>query len=240
MIISTPSTGRSESHPAQRLAAAIGIALLTVPLAMATPAQARTAVATESTKVSHKSKEYRATKMAIGKTQVGLASWYGKKFNKRKTASGEKFSPNLPTAAHRHLPLGTHVRVTNLENGRTTTVRVNDRGPYVKGRIIDLSKSAAKKIGMVHVGVTPVKIEVVGHDKLGTPAEKNASVEKAASTQRTASTRPNPASGAPMEMADSGDDGLSQVGAGDHVEEGPDGAAGSSLAMGYRAEIPAR
>jgi rare lipoprotein A len=99
------------------------------------------------------------------KTQYGIASWYGPRFKHRRTASGEIFEPRKATAAHRHLPLGTRVRVTNLANGRSLTVRVNDRGPYVPGRIIDLSKGAARKLGMVHAGLAPVKIQVVGNDK---------------------------------------------------------------------------
>ena len=90
-----------------------------------------------------------------------MASWYGPGFEKHKTASGERFSKHRATAAHRSLPLGTHLRVTNLKNGRTTIVRVNDRGPYVKGRIIDLSPLAARRLAMVQDGVTPVEIEVI-------------------------------------------------------------------------------
>lgn len=91
--------------------------------------------------------------------QVGVASWYGPGFHGRRTASGERFDQNDLTAAHRHLPLGAEVRVTNLENGRSITVQINDRGPYVKGRVIDLSKAAARKLGMVQDGVAKVRIE---------------------------------------------------------------------------------
>src|SRR5579862_5541884 len=111
-----------------------------------------------------------ANKASGSHAQVGVASWYGKQFAKKKTANGEKFSPNLPTAAHRTLPLGTHIKVTNLENGQSTTVRVTDRGPYERGRVIDLSQSAATDIGMKHDGVAPVKIEVIGHDTDASPA----------------------------------------------------------------------
>lgn len=130
-----------------------------------------------------------------GKPQVGIASWYGKDFNKQKTASGEKFSPNLPTAAHRTLPIGTHVKVTNLKTGQSTTVRVNDRGPYKKGRVIDLSQSAAKEIGLAHKGVAKVKIEVVGHDdKQAPPAANNAAVKQQADQQKAvAAPAPRPA-----------------------------------------------
>lgn len=92
-------------------------------------------------------------------TQSGKASYYADKFQGRKTASGETFKQNRMTAAHQTLPFGTKVKVTNLDNGRTIKVRVNDRGPFVSGRIIDLSKKAARKLGMVQSGVANVKIK---------------------------------------------------------------------------------
>jgi len=95
--------------------------------------------------------------------QEGLASYYGEKFHGRKTASGEVFNMYEMTAAHRTLPFGTYVRVTNLENGRSVVVRINDRGPFAKGRIIDLSYAAAKRLGMVHSGVAKVRIEVIAY-----------------------------------------------------------------------------
>ncbi len=93
--------------------------------------------------------------------EEGLASWYGGKFQGRRTASGEIFDTNRFTAAHRTLAFGTLVRVTNLDNGRSTTVRINDRGPFVAGRIIDLSRAAAQAIGMTGAGVARVRVEVV-------------------------------------------------------------------------------
>lgn len=92
-------------------------------------------------------------------TQTGKASYYAKSFNGKKTASGEKFRSSKRTAAHRTIPFGTKVKVTNLKNGKSVKVRINDRGPHVSGRIIDLSKKAAKKIDMVDQGVANVKIE---------------------------------------------------------------------------------
>ncbi|MBO9152851.1 septal ring lytic transglycosylase RlpA family protein [Chitinophaga sp. GCM10012297] len=92
-------------------------------------------------------------------TQSGKASYYADKFQGRKTASGETFKQNRMTAAHQTLPFGTKVKVTNLDNGKTIKVRVNDRGPFVSGRIIDLSKKAARKLGMVQAGVANVKIK---------------------------------------------------------------------------------
>jgi rare lipoprotein A len=91
--------------------------------------------------------------------QVGEASFYGHGFHGKKTATGEKFDQNDLTAAHPTLPLGTTATVTNLETGNSVDVKINDRGPYVKGRDIDLSKRAAKELGMTKDGVAPVKIE---------------------------------------------------------------------------------
>ena len=93
--------------------------------------------------------------------QEGKASFYADKFEGKKTASGEIYRHSKPTAAHKTLPFGTRVKVTNKANQKSTIVRINDRGPFVKGRIIDLSKSAAKKLGYLKEGVTDVKIEVV-------------------------------------------------------------------------------
>ena len=95
-----------------------------------------------------------------GDEQRGLASWYGKKYHGRPTASGERFNMNKVSAAHRTLPLGSVVKVTNLDNGRVLKVRINDRGPFVDGRIIDLSYKAAKKLDMVKAGVVPVRLVV--------------------------------------------------------------------------------
>ena len=91
--------------------------------------------------------------------QTGEASWYGKDFQGKKTANGETFDQNDKTAAHPTLPLGTEATVTNLETGKSVDVKINDRGPYTKGRDIDLSKEAAKEIGMKKDGAAPVKIE---------------------------------------------------------------------------------
>jgi rare lipoprotein A len=92
--------------------------------------------------------------------QVGNASWYGKSFHGRATASGEDFDMFEFTAAHRHLPLGTYVKVTDLRNGKWIIVRVNDRGPFVKGRIMDLSYSAARMLDF-HAGVEKVRLDIV-------------------------------------------------------------------------------
>jgi len=87
-----------------------------------------------------------------------MASYYADKYIGRKTSNGEKFKQNKLTAAHKTLPFGTKVKVTNLSNGQSVKVRINDRGPFIQGRIIDLSKKAAKKIDMVNTGVTKVTI----------------------------------------------------------------------------------
>lgn len=90
--------------------------------------------------------------------QHGKASFY---WQPQKTASGERFNPSQLTAAHKTLPMHSVVRVINLKNGKSVIVRINDRGPYVKGRIIDLSKAAAVQVGMVNCGVVPVRVEVL-------------------------------------------------------------------------------
>ena len=92
---------------------------------------------------------------------VGGASWYGPGFNGKKTASGEIFDETKFTAAHRTLPLGSRARVINLKNGESVEVLINDRGPYVEGRIIDLSQAAARALGMIDRGVTEVQIELL-------------------------------------------------------------------------------
>ncbi|WP_370930831.1 septal ring lytic transglycosylase RlpA family protein [Bartonella sp. DGB1] len=96
------------------------------------------------------------------KQQVGLASWYGDAFHGRLTANGEIYDKKHLTAAHPTMPLPSYVKVTNLENGSHITVRVNDRGPYTSGRIIDLSKEAAKMLGFIDKGIAKVKIEYLG------------------------------------------------------------------------------
>jgi rare lipoprotein A len=100
--------------------------------------------------------------------EKGIASYYADKFDGRKTASGEIFNNSDLTAAHKKLAFGTMVKVVNIKNGQSVVVRVNDRGPYAHGRIIDLSKAAAMKIGMIQDGLAEVKIEVVQSNDVGT------------------------------------------------------------------------
>ena len=95
------------------------------------------------------------------KTQIGIASYYGKKFHKKRTANGEIFNMYKVSAAHKSYPLGTKVRFTNLKNGKSIKLIINDRGPFVKGRIIDLSYKAARKLDFVNQGTTKVRIDVI-------------------------------------------------------------------------------
>ncbi len=101
---------------------------------------------------------------STGFTQTGIASWYGNKFHGNKTASGEVYDMYAMTAAHKTLPLGTYVKVVNLDNDRSAVVRVNDRGPFVDGRVIDLSYLAASKIGIAQCGTGRVRLEALGKD----------------------------------------------------------------------------
>jgi rare lipoprotein A len=96
-----------------------------------------------------------------GHSESGMASYYGNEFQSRKTASGERFDQGKLTAAHRTLPFGTRLKVINTQNGRSVVVRVNDRGPFARGRIIDLSRSAFKSIASLNSGVVHVHIQVV-------------------------------------------------------------------------------
>jgi rare lipoprotein A len=106
-----------------------------------------------------------STQLSFGSVQLqftGMASWYGPGFHGRRSASGEVFNQNALTAAHRTLPFGTQVRVTNLNTGQSVVVRITDRGPHVRGRVIDLSAGAARTIGLISSGVAPVSLEVLG------------------------------------------------------------------------------
>ena len=115
-------------------------------------------------------------------TEIGLASFYADKFDGRVTASGDIFDQNKMTAAHRTFPFGTKVKVTNMNNKKTITVIINDRGPFVKDRVIDLSKAAAKKLDFISSGVTRVKVEVIS---LGKTAQQKNSKNKPVTTTTT-------------------------------------------------------
>lgn len=119
-----------------------------------------------------------------GHTQVGIASWYGIEEHNNYAASGERFSKHAYTAAHKSLPMGTVVRVTNLENGRDVVVKINDRGPFVGDRIIDLSHAPAKAIDMIQKGTVQVKVEV-----MSTPSSRSGSYFDAHYTVQVGSYR---------------------------------------------------
>jgi rare lipoprotein A len=110
-------------------------------------------------------KRYYVMDNAHGFVERGVASWYGKKFHGRKTSSGEVYDMHAMTAAHKKLPLPSYVRVVNIENGRSIVVKVNDRGPFVGDRIIDLSFAAATKLGLIEPGTGEVEISVLNSPK---------------------------------------------------------------------------
>ncbi|MFL1706343.1 septal ring lytic transglycosylase RlpA family protein [Campylobacter sp. MOP7] len=107
-------------------------------------------------------KTYYPTVVSVGDTASGIASWYGPDFHGKKTSNGEIYNMYNMTAAHKTLPMNTMVRVVNLKNKKSIVVRINDRGPFVAGRVIDLSKTAASKIDMIAAGTAPVFLEVIG------------------------------------------------------------------------------
>jgi rare lipoprotein A len=104
--------------------------------------------------------------------QRGEASWYGPGFHGKKTASGDAFDQTELTAAHPSFPLGSRVKVTNLKNGKTAEVEIKDRGPFVQGRIIDVSKAAAEKLGMIGSGTVPVQVELLSDSRHGDEASR--------------------------------------------------------------------
>lgn len=96
-----------------------------------------------------------------GYTEEGKASYYSNKLHGRKMANGQPYNRNRLTAAHRTLPFGTKVKVTNLQTNKSVKVKITDRGPFVKGRVVDLSEAAAKRLGYINAGIVPVKMKVV-------------------------------------------------------------------------------
>jgi rare lipoprotein A len=107
-------------------------------------------------------KRYYPSYVSMGQVQNGISSWYGPNFHGKYTSNGEVYNMHARTAAHKTWPMDTMVRVSNLENGKSTVVRINDRGPFVEGRIIDCSYTAGKEIGLDKMGIAKVKVEVVG------------------------------------------------------------------------------
>ena len=153
------------------LAAGLGLVVLSSPV-MAQEAKDSKATAAKvvpaTNTVSKTSNSGRVKKVSYSPASAkakfvnsGVASYYGPGFHGRRTANGERFDMHAMTAAHRTLPFGTKLKVTNLSNGKSTIVRVNDRGPYAGNRVIDLSVAAAKQIGAIHSGVAKVSLEVV-------------------------------------------------------------------------------
>ena len=104
----------------------------------------------------------RRNQFLLANSLSGEASWYGPGFHGRLTANGERYDQNAMTAAHKSLRFGTKVKVTNLNNGKSVIVRINDRGPYIDGRIIDVSAAAARSLDMISSGVAPVRVDILG------------------------------------------------------------------------------
>lgn len=150
-------------------------------------------------------KTYYVLKSAAGFTQTGLASWYGRGFNGKRTSSGDPYNMFAMTAAHKRLPIPSWVRVTNLDNHKQAVVKINDRGPFHDGRIIDLSYVAARRLGIVATGTAPVRIETVTPETVNqpdSPSEKQGTsvVQNPtgnAATQHQNRAQPNPAASSP-------------------------------------------
>ena len=119
---------------------------------------------------------YYPSVVEVGSEYTGISSWYGPDFNGKQTSNGEYYDMYAFTAAHKTFPMHTIVRVTNLDNHKQVTVRVNDRGPFVKNRIIDLSKAAARKIGMTQKGTARVRLEVLGFNDIRTKSRRSADI----------------------------------------------------------------
>jgi rare lipoprotein A len=123
--------------------------------------------------VSGRPTRWQGQNIAIGPIQLrltGFASWYGPGFHGNASASGEIFNEHAMTAAHRTLPFGTRVLVTNIDNGQSVVVRINDRGPFHGNRVIDLSTAAARVLGLIQSGVAPVRLEVIGTQTAAVPS----------------------------------------------------------------------
>ena len=123
-------------------------------------------------------KRYYPTVVRVGETFDGRASWYGPNFHGKLTSNGESYNMWQMTAAHKTLPMNTVLRVTNKNNGRSVVVRINDRGPFVNSRIIDLSKKAASELDMISHGTAPVRLEVLGFNKKGQTRITKTSMQK--------------------------------------------------------------
>jgi rare lipoprotein A len=120
-----------------------------------------------------------ASEIHSKKVITGSASWYGPGFHGRRTANGERYDMNKLTAAHKSLPFGTRVRVTNAKTGQSVVVRINDRGPFVGRRVIDLSKGAARAVGLIASGVAPVQLEILVANAAAKAVNDEPATEKA-------------------------------------------------------------
>ena len=151
------------------VASAAAWAQAPAPAVVAAPVAAPGAAPAPAAKVEEKKAIVAAATSLVpaktGDVTTGKAAWYGKKFNGRKTASGQRFNAAALTAASNTLPFGTLVRVTNVKNKKSVTVRINDRGPKQADRIIDVTRAAAAKLGMLKSGLAEVEIKVVGQAK---------------------------------------------------------------------------
>jgi len=131
-------------------------------------------------------KRYKPTYVEVGQKMKGISSWYGPNFHGKYTSNGERYNMHARTAAHKTWPMDTMVRVHNLQNGKSTIVRINDRGPFVRGRIIDCSYKAGKEIGLDRMGIAKVQIEVVGFSG---KVQSDAAIAKARRTNTEARVR---------------------------------------------------
>ena len=145
-------------------------------------------------RASRRPREFRPQPANIGATETGIASWYGVPYDGRRAASGEIYDMEQLTAAHRTLPFRTWVEVTNLDNGKRVNVRINDRGPFVDGRIIDLSLAAAREIEMVGPGIARVRLKVIapprGSEKIATQKTVNTTPAETPPPQRSVTPAP--------------------------------------------------
>lgn len=137
------------------------VALFVLSISSCTPSPRYHASTTKSVQDRTPKSKGKSKKLKGRHKLKGGASWYGKKYHGRTTANGETFNMYAMTAAHKTLPFGTRVRVTDLATGRTVTVTINDRGPFIRGRIIDLSKGAAQKLGIIKQGTATVRLKVL-------------------------------------------------------------------------------
>ncbi|NEP01285.1 MAG: septal ring lytic transglycosylase RlpA family protein [Symploca sp. SIO2E9] len=163
-ISTTPSHAEPIKAVHQGFEASTSVAGVEQMPATATPISAEYLALSDVDKRADKPKVGQIEQIPLKQTRSqmsGIASWYGPGLHGRRSASGERFNQHAMTAAHRSLPFGTHVRVTNLNNGRSVVVRINDRGPFTRGRVIDLSAAAAGVLRMKQAGTAPVQVEIV-------------------------------------------------------------------------------